>query len=116
MDVPCEVTLLLKQVDNGFLSPFDHIPPYITRMPTGQHHYQNTVLIPMATPQGKYVFIRNYRCFINTLNVATTSVTSNEFMVMGRAKNQLELIKEGNEISKVNTKKLDRIQNEMKKK
>jgi hypothetical protein len=103
MDVACEVTLLLKQVDNGYLYPYDDMPKRITRMPiVSNSHYQNAILIPTSTPEGKYVFIRSYSCPINPLNTFEVSKTSNEFMVKGRVKNQVELIKEGNEISRQN--------------
>lgn len=109
MDVTCEVTVLLKQVDNGYLFPYEIVPRYITRMPVGSHHYKNSTLVPRATPEGKYIFIRSYSCEINPLNTFKTSIKSNEFFVKGKVPSQLEAIMEGNETSKVNTKKLDTI-------
>jgi hypothetical protein len=116
MDVQCEVTVLLKQVDNGYLYPFDNLPRRLTRMPVVRNsHYKDSINIPISTPQGKYVFIRSYTCPINFLNTFEIKKVSNEFYVEGRIKTQSELIKEGNKLAKDTVNKLNRIEKKMKK-
>jgi hypothetical protein len=114
IDANSEVTVLLKQKDNGYLMPLEEYK--LTRMPVGTHHYKNSVLIPRATPNGKYVIIRNYRYSVSPLRVEDITIESNEFTVQCKSPDPLQLIKEGNEVSRMNTKKLDKLEKEMRKK
>lgn len=115
MDVPCEVTVLLKQIDNGYLYPYEVVPRYITRMPIGSHHYKHSTLVPRSTPEGKYVFIRKYRCEVNPLNTFDTSITSNEFTINGKMADQRKEIEKGNAISEQNQFILRKMEKEIKK-
>jgi hypothetical protein len=114
IDANSEVTVLLKQKDNGYLMPLEEYK--LTRMPVGTHHYKNSVLIPRATPNGRYVIIRNYRYSLSPLRTEDITIESNEFTVKCKAPDPMKLISEGNEVSRLNTKKLDKLEKEMRKK
>jgi len=113
IDVSAEVTTVLRQIDNGYLYPYP--TPMITRMPVGSYHYKTDWPIPRATPKGRYVIVRTYRHFVNVFQTVTTTVTSNEFDVVGIVEDQRNLIKEGNTTSTLNTKILKKLEEGMKK-
>lgn len=114
LDVPVEVTVMLQQIDNGFLSPLGETR--ITRMPVGKHHYKNSVTIPRATPDGKYVMIRSYRAFISPLKEDTLTVKSDPIYIEGKVESQTKLIEQGNITSRENQLIMKKIEKEMKKK
>lgn len=79
-DATATVTVLLKQINNGYLYPYAETKT--TRMPVGQWHYKSSVLIPKATPPGKYVIIRTYRYYVNFLRTVDVEIVSNQFEVI----------------------------------
>jgi len=113
IDATANVTVLLKQVDNGYLYPYTEYK--ITRMPTGEHHYRSSLLIPKATPKGKYVIIRSYKYNINNLRTVDIEAVSNIFEVLPPGKSPLKLIEEGNITSLQNKKVLEELKKSIKK-
>ena len=79
-DATATVTVLLKQIDNGYLYPYPETKT--TRMPVGQWHYKSSIPIPKATPPGMYVIIRTYRYYVNFLRTVDVELASNKFEVI----------------------------------
>jgi hypothetical protein len=113
-DAPAEVSVLLKQVRNGYLYPYDRITT--TRMPLGKRHFKSAITIPRTTPPGTYILIRSYRYLVNPLNNPTVVAKSNEFEVRGKTPNPVAIIEDNAAIAKQVQKRLDRIEREMIKK
>lgn len=112
IDATAQVTVLLKQIDNGFIHPYPETKT--TRMPIGHHTYKGAIVIPRTTPPGKYVFIRSYRHFVNPLRTTELVITSNVIEVTAPATPQIVIIEEGNKISMQNQRKLDKIEDRLK--
>jgi len=105
--VAATVTVLLKQVNNGYLYPFPEVK--LTKMPLGEHHYRSSLVLPKATPPGMYIIVRNYHYVVNNLRTVDFEVTSNKFEVLPAGKSYRDLLKEGNLISLQNQQTLEQL-------
>lgn len=108
VDATATVTVLLKQVDDGYIYPYPDNKT--TRMPLGTWHYKSSLIIPKSTPPGTYVIIRTYRYFVNNFRTVDISVTSNRFDIIPPGPDPIKLIMEGNEVSRQNQKALKKLE------
>jgi hypothetical protein len=105
--VAATVTVLLKQVNNGYLYPFPEVK--LTKMPLGRHHYRSSLILPKATPPGMYIIIRQYHYEVNNLRTVEFEIVSNQFEVVPPGKSYRELLKEGNLLSLQNQQTLQQL-------